>query len=128
MSVVIAPDLPVVVGDRARLAQVFQNLIGNAIKYMGPQKTPRVEISSRRQGEDTVYTVRDNGVGIEPQHQAAVFDLFTRLETSVTGTGVGLALVKRIVESHSGRIWVESEGPGAGSTFCFTLNLHSSTH
>ncbi len=121
VDVTISADLPVVTGDRARLAQVFQNLVENAIKYMGQESDPRVEISFRRQGQETVYSVRDNGLGIDPRYREKVFELFSRLEPGVPGTGVGLALVKRIVESHGGRIWVESEGEGRGSTFCFTL-------
>ncbi len=121
VEVEISPDLPVVIGDRARLVQVFQNLVENAIKYMGVESDPRIEISLRQPGAETVYIVRDNGVGIDPRYQEKVFDLFSRLETSIEGTGVGLALVKRIIEGHDGRIWVESEGQGRGSTFCFTL-------
>lgn len=121
VEVDVSPDLPVVAGDRARLVQVFQNLVENAVKYMGPQSAPRVEISPRRRDGEAVCCVRDNGVGIEPEYQDTVFDLFSRLDTTVEGTGVGLALVERIVESHGGRIWVESEGLGRGSTFCFTL-------
>ncbi len=124
VEVEISPDLPLVVGDRPRLVQVFQNLVENAIKYMGPESDPRIEISLRRRGAETVYYVRDNGLGIEPEYQASVFDLFSRLEPTIEGTGVGLALVKRIVESHGGRIWVESAGRGQGSTFCMTLPGH----
>ncbi len=119
-EVKISPELPVVIGDRARLAQVYQNLVENAVKYMGSPSGPRIEISLRRQGGETVYYVRDNGLGIDPKYHESVFDLFSRLETEIAGTGVGLALVKRIVESHGGRIWVESGGRGRGSTFCFT--------
>ncbi len=121
VTVEISPELPVVDGDRARLVQVFQNLVDNAVKYMGAQSDPRVEVLLRRRDAETVYYVRDNGPGIDPRYQTSVFDLFNRLEPSVDGTGVGLALVKRIVESHGGRVWVESEGQGQGSTFCFTL-------
>ncbi|MCP3960136.1 MAG: GHKL domain-containing protein [bacterium] len=127
VELVISSDLPVVVGDRVRLVQVFQNLIENAVKYMGSQSDPRIEVSRRRRGGENVYFVRDNGLGIDPRYQATVFDLFSRLETDVAGTGVGLALVKRIVESHGGRIWVESDGQEKGSTFCFTLG-GSGTH
>ncbi len=88
---------------------------------MGSQSEPRVEIGWRRRGGEPVCYVLDNGAGIDPRYQKTVFDLFSRLETRVAGTGVGLALVKRIVESHGGRIWVESEGQGQGSCFCFTV-------
>ncbi|MEM7585795.1 MAG: two-component regulator propeller domain-containing protein [Acidobacteriota bacterium] len=117
----VARRLPPVVGDRARLLEVFQNLIENAIKFMGDQASPRVEITAERQGSEVVCTVRDNGIGIAPEYQDRVFGLFERLEPSVQGTGVGLALVKRIVEVHGGRIRLESAGVGAGCTFTFTL-------
>ncbi len=122
----IEPDLPVVSGDRARLVEVLQNLIQNAVKYMGEEPHPRVEIGVWRgglpqHGGERVFYVRDNGIGIEPRHREKVFELFQRLSVEIEGTGVGLALVQRIVELHGGRIWVESDGLGQGSTFCFTL-------
>ena len=100
---------------------MLQNLLDNAAKFMGDQKEPRIEIGSRRDGEEVVTFVRDNGIGIDPQHRERVFGLFDKLDPKGEGTGVGLALVKRIVELHGGRIWVESEGRLLGSTFCFTL-------
>ena len=121
VKVEIAPDLPVVYGDRLRLREVLTNLMDNAVKFMGDQPAPRVEIGTRRDGEETVFYVRDNGVGIELQYHEKVFGLFDKLDKQTEGTGVGLAIVKRIVEVHGGRIWVESEGVGQGSTFCFTL-------
>src|SRR5262245_4129146 len=121
VQVHIAPDLPIVLGDRPRLLEVLQNLVDNAVKFMGPQPAPRIDIGVRQEGTETVYYVRDNGVGIAPQYQKQVFDLFERLDTSSDGTGIGLALVKRIIAVHGGRIWVESAGEGCGSTFCFTL-------
>ena len=125
VEVEVAADLPVVVGDRLRLGEVFQNLLTNAVKFLGDQPAPRIEIGHRemeRQGkvEDVVF-VRDNGIGIDPRYHDRVFGLFDRLDPEIPGTGVGLALVKRIVEVHGGRIWVESAGEGRGSTFCFTL-------
>ncbi len=118
VEVEIAP-LPTVFGDRVRLAEVFQNLLENAVKYMGDQPAPRIEIGIR---DDDIVYIRDNGMGIDPQYHDKIFGLFERLETRVEGTGVGLALVKRIVEFHGGRIWVESEGRGHGTTFCFVLS------
>ena len=117
------PDLAAVHGDRPRLIEIVQNLIDNAAKYMGGQVRPRIEIGQR--GEDPhsgfpVFYVRDNGIGIPPEHHERVFGLFNKLDPRSEGTGVGLALVKRIVEVHGGRIWLESEA-GAGSTFLFTL-------
>jgi signal transduction histidine kinase len=121
VEVIIAADLPVVYGDRPRLLEVLQNLVENAVKYMGEQPRPRVEIGLRYHDDEPVFFVRDNGIGIEPRYHERVFDLFARLDQKSTGAGVGLAIVKRIVEVHGGRIWVESEGGGRGSTFCFVL-------
>ncbi len=121
VEVEIAPDLPVVAGDRVRLLEVFQNLLANAVKFMGSQSEPRVEVGVRRaDGQETIF-IHDNGSGIDPRYQEKIFGLFERLDGQVEGTGIGLALVKRIVELHGGRIWVESPGMGYGSTFCFTL-------
>lgn len=117
----IAANLPVIHGDRGRLLGVMQNLIDNALKYMGGQKHPLVEIGSRRDGDETVFFVRDNGMGIDRNYAEKIFGLFEQLDPKAEGTGIGLALVKRIVEVHGGRIWLESEGQGRGSTFCFTL-------
>ena len=117
----IAPDLPPVVGDRVRLVEVYQNLISNALKYMGSQSAPRVEIGYENNGNGRRFFVRDNGIGIDPAYHEKIFGLFERLDASSEGSGIGLALVKRIIEMHGGRIWVESEGLGHGSTFYFTL-------
>jgi signal transduction histidine kinase len=117
----IAPDLPVVFADRPRLAEVLQNLVDNALKFMGGQPHPRVEIAARQDGNQTVCYVQDNGIGIDPRYHQKVFQLFDQLDPQVEGTGIGLALAKRIIEVHGGRIWVESEGQGKGCTFCFTL-------
>lgn len=122
VELVIAPDLPVVAGDRRRLIELLQHLLQNAVKYMGNQSSPKVEGDVRRLvGGGRVFYVRDNGIGIEPRFHDQVFGLFERLSADSEGTGVGLAVVKRIVELHGGRVWVESDGPGRGSTFCFTL-------
>ncbi|MCP4658377.1 MAG: histidine kinase, partial [bacterium] len=120
-EVAIAADLPVVTGDRTRLLQTLQNLVGNAVRYMGDQPAPRIEIGIRDDAGERVFTVRDNGIGIDPQHHEKVFGLFERLDAETEGTGIGLAVVKRVVEVHGGRIWVESQGRGHGSTFCFTV-------
>ncbi len=121
VQVEISPDLPTVAGDRPRLLEVLQNLIDNAVKYMGDQPRPRVEIGARPDDEETICYVRDNGIGIEPRYQERIFNLFDKLHPKTEGSGVGLALVKRIVEVHGGRIWVESKGAAEGSTFCFTV-------
>ncbi len=128
VQVEISPDLPVVFGDRLRLREVLQNLIDNAVKYMGDQSSPRVEIGSRDDGDETIVYVHDNGIGINPRYHQRIFGLFDQLEPNdprVEGSGIGLSLAKRIVEVHGGRIWVESEGLGHGSTFCFTLATKS---
>jgi signal transduction histidine kinase len=117
----IASDLPVVRADRRRLIEVFQNLVENAAKFADKGGAPRIEIGSRRDGDEAVFYVKDNGRGIDPRFLERVFDLFEKLEPAVDGTGVGLALVRRIVEAHGGRAWAESDGPGRGTTFCFTL-------
>lgn len=125
VQVEIAPDLPTVFGDRARLMEVFQNLIENGVKFMGDQPSPRIKIGAGvRDGIPFAY-VQDNGLGIDLAYQEKIFGLFDKLDDSVAGTGIGLALVKRIVEVHGGRIWVESQGNGSGSTFCFTLGEQS---
>jgi len=124
LEVDISPDLPVVFGDRPRLLQVLQNLIDNAAKFTGDQPWPRIEIGVRRdggEGEEGVFYIRDNGVGIDADHRERVFGLFRQLDPQVDGMGVGLALVKQIIEMHGGRIWVESKGHGQGCSFCFTL-------
>ncbi|NQT36823.1 MAG: PAS domain-containing protein [Planctomycetes bacterium] len=117
----VATDMPAVFGDRLRLTELVQNLIDNAVKYMGDQPRPRIEIGCRATGAETVCYVRDNGIGIDPRDHQRVFELFSQLDREAEGTGVGLALAQRIVEVHEGRIWIESEGLGHGSTFCFSL-------
>jgi signal transduction histidine kinase len=104
--------------------EVVQNLVDNACKFIGEQPQPHIEIGARQDEAEMVFYVRDNGIGIEPQYHYKIFGLFEKLDPTSDGTGVGLALVKRIVETHGGRIWVESEGIGQGSTFCFTLSLN----
>ncbi len=126
VEVQIGADLPVVHADRLRLSEVIQNLVENALKFLGDPPLPRIEIGVRNDRDEVVPVifVRDNGVGIPPRYQERVFRLFERLDPAVDGTGVGLALVKRIVEAHGGRIWIESEEGVAGTTFCFTLPGH----
>jgi signal transduction histidine kinase len=121
IQVQVAQDLPVLHGDRQRLMEVFQNLIENAAKYMGDQSSPCIEIG--HQGEEEgkpIFYIRDNGIGIAPEFHERIFGLFNKLDAQSDGTGIGLALVKRIIEVHGGRIWVESQ-LGSGATFYFTL-------
>jgi PAS domain S-box-containing protein len=123
IHVSIQEDLPTVFGDRRRLVEVLQNLVDNAAKFMGDQPQPRIEIGlSGYERGLPIFHVRDNGAGIDPLHHDRIFGLFNKLDTGSEGTGIGLALVKRIVESHGGRIWVESE-PAKGASFLFTLPI-----
>jgi len=118
---IVIDSMPSIPGDPTRLTEVFQNLIENAIKFMGDQESPYVHIGAvERDGMICCY-VKDNGAGIDARFQEQIFGLFERLSADVGGTGVGLALVKRIIEVHGGKVWVESEGSGLGSTFWFTL-------
>ncbi len=126
VEVEIKTDLPMIYGDQRRLAQVLQNLIENAVKFMGNQPSPRIVIGTRKDQEEQVIYVQDNGIGVDPSYHQTVFGLFNKLDTGTQGTGIGLALVRRIVEIHGGKVWVESQGKGFGSTFCFTLSSNHS--
>ncbi len=123
VEVKIEKDMPEVRVDRERIVEVVQNLLDNAVKFMGAQSRPRIEIGADGydHGEAVLY-VRDNGIGIDSQFHGRIFGLFNKLNPNIDGTGVGLALVKRIIEFHNGHIWVKSE-PGKGSTFYFTLPI-----
>ncbi|HLW81452.1 MAG TPA: ATP-binding protein [Candidatus Acidoferrales bacterium] len=113
--------LPTVQGDETQLGQLFQNLVGNALKFHGSEP-PCVHVSAQPINGEWRFSVQDNGIGIDPQHAQRIFLLFQRLHArdEYPGTGIGLAISKKIVERHGGRIWVESE-PGKGSTFYFSL-------
>lgn len=119
----LPPNLPEIYGDRTRLREVFQNLIDNAAKFMGNQPNPQIWIEARAADDPhfVLVSVRDNGIGIDPRHIQRIFGLFERLDQRVEGTGIGLTLVRRIVEAHGGKIWAESAGLGSGSTFYLTL-------
>ena len=121
VTVTIQPNLPVIFGDKPRLLEVLQNLIDNAAKFMGTQTQPRIEIGQAGVEDDKpILFVRDNGIGVAPEHFDRIFGLFNKLDVKSDGTGIGLALVKRIIEIHGGRIWIQSE-VGNGTTFYFTL-------
>ena len=110
--------------DQIRILEVIQNLVDNAIKFMGDQPNPSIRIGTSGVDEKSgfpIFYVADNGIGIDPKYHDTVFGLFNRLDQQKDGTGIGLTLVKRIIEVHGGRIWLESEGQGKGSTFYFTL-------
>jgi PAS domain S-box-containing protein len=125
VTIQLQPNLPSVFVDKPRLVEAIQNLLDNAAKYMGEQPNPRIEIGQRRESTEpgqSVFYIKDNGIGIAPEFHERIFGLFNKLDPKSEGTGVGLALVRRIIEIHGGQIWVESEA-GFGSTFLFTLPL-----
>ncbi len=115
-------ELPAVMGDRSQLVQLFQNLIGNGLKYHG-EKPPLIQVSAERAGRNWMVAIHDNGIGIATRHQEQIFDIFKRLhnQQEYPGTGIGLAVCRRVVQRHGGKIWAESEGEGCGSTFSFTI-------
>jgi signal transduction histidine kinase len=126
-AIVSHDPLPIVLADETQLLQLFQNLIGNALKFCDSQPC-QVHISAQPKGQAWLFSVRDNGIGLEPEYAERIFIIFQRLHKreEYPGTGIGLAICKRIVERHGGRIWVESQ-PGQGATFYFTLPAVSQT-
>ena len=125
-AAVTKDDLPSVSGDETQLVQLLQNLISNGIKFRKENLPPSVHISARRDGPDWVFSIRDNGIGIERQHFDRVFQIFQRLHSrsEYPGTGIGLSICKRIIDHHRGRIWIESV-PGEGTTFFFTISANA---
>jgi PAS domain S-box-containing protein len=127
IAVSIAQNLPIVYVDRPRLVEVMQNLLDNAAKFMGDQDSPRIEVGQKGfYGPMPILYIRDNGIGIPAEFMDRIFGLFNKLDARSEGTGVGLALVKRIIEFHNGIIWAESK-PGQGATFYFTLPVQPVT-
>jgi signal transduction histidine kinase len=108
-------------GDYQRLCQLWQNLIENAVKYSRDGVAAVIDLGWQQEHGETVFYVRDDGIGIDPRYHGKIFGVFEKLEPSSPGAGLGLSMVKRIVENNGGRIWVDSEGEGAGSCFRFTL-------
>ncbi|MCX6690600.1 MAG: ATP-binding protein [Methanoregula sp.] len=121
VTIRIDPDMPIVNVVHSRVREAVMNLLENGIKFMGGQPKPMIQIGVRDDQGEPVFTVKDNGIGIDPKYHGRIFNLFEKLDVKTEGTGAGLAIVKRIIEMHGGRIWVESKGVGKGSTFCFTL-------
>jgi len=121
-AVITADPLPNLSADGIQITQLFQNLIGNALKFQKPETTPEIHVSAREQGDTWIFSITDNGIGIDPRYSERIFKIFQRLHAKgeYEGTGIGLAICRRIVERHRGEITVRSE-PGVGSTFSFTL-------
>ena len=121
-----ASPLPTINGDRSQLSRMFQNLVGNALKFRQENRRPRVQIWAELRGQEWVFAIKDNGIGISPEHQDRVFEMFSRLHSRArySGTGIGLALCSKIAQRHGGGIWVESE-EGEGSTFRFNIPVMS---
>ncbi len=122
VQVKVGSELPEVFGDTERLVEVIQNLVDNACKFMGDQQEPVIEIGVQRREGSSIFYVKDNGIGIDKKFQEKVFGLFDKLDPNSNGTGIGLALVKRIIEVHGGKIWIESNVGEKGTTFLFTLS------
>ncbi len=128
IRVEIHADMPVVFVDRKRYLQVMHTLIDNAVRYMGSQPEPHVEIGARKGGEETICYVKDNGVGIEPCNHDKIFNFGEMRNNKTNAASMGMATAKRIIELNGGRIWVESGGKGQGCAFCFTVQPRSQTN
>jgi len=125
-DILVADGLPTVLGDPMELTRLFQNLMGNAIKYCSADRSPKVEIGWHERGNEYLVWVKDNGMGIAPEHHDRAFQIFQRLvpKDAYEGSGIGLAICKKIVEHYGGQIWIESE-IGQGSTFFMTFPIPS---
>ena len=122
---ITSDTLPTIAGDKTQLVQLFQNIIANGIKYQ-KEESPVIHVEAELRQKDWLFSVKDNGIGIAPQYQKRIFQIFQRLHTrqEYSGTGIGLAICKKIVELHGGKIWVESE-EGKGTSFLFTMPLET---
>jgi light-regulated signal transduction histidine kinase (bacteriophytochrome) len=123
-AIISYDQMPLVKGDEYQMILLFQNIVGNAIKYRR-EEAPRIHISALEDGDQYLFSVKDNGQGIDSEHLEGIFNIFKRLHTQekYEGTGIGLSIAQRIVHQHGGEIWVESE-PGEGSTFYFTIPMN----
>ncbi len=120
-TIKVSGNLPSIIADKNRIKDVFQNLIENALKYSKEDTNPVINIGCKKQRDKTVVFVKDNGIGMKPELTEKIFGLFTKLQSNTKGTGIGLAISKRIIEAHNGKIWAESAGPGKGSAFYFYI-------
>jgi signal transduction histidine kinase len=115
--------LPPCIGDRSQIDQVFSNLIDNALKYLDPSRPGLILITGHKNHKQVIYCVKDNGIGIAPEHHEKIFDIFHQITPSESkGEGLGLSIVQKIIERHEGKIWIKSE-PGKGSNFFLSLPL-----
>ncbi|MCB0279039.1 MAG: GHKL domain-containing protein, partial [Calditrichaeota bacterium] len=121
VEITVSSELPVIIADKKRLIEVMKNLLDNAIKYRNKNKRLKISITCLENGQHHLFAVSDNGLGIDMKYKDKIFGIFERLNQAIDGTGIGLAIVKSIIESHKGSVWVESDGPGKGSTFYFTI-------
>ena len=117
----ISDNMPIIFADKIRIREVFQNLIENAVKFREKDRQLEINIGCKKSNEKCVYYIKDNGIGVEKEYLSKIFGLFDKLDPNSEGTGIGLAIVKRIIELHGGKIWAESEGSGLGMSFYFTL-------
>jgi signal transduction histidine kinase len=120
-------DLPRCYGDETMVIQIFVNLIGNALKYLDPERQGVIEISGTKKDSHAVYCVRDNGIGIALQHREKIFEIFYQLNPSIQGEGLGLSIVQKAVDMHRGSLWIESE-PGSGTSVHVALPAHEKMH
>lgn len=125
VEVEVANNLPEVYVDKQRMIEVWLNLVENAVKFSKNHEKPKIKIDYIREDTKFIFSIMDNGIGIDKKYHETIFGLFNKLDNKSVGTGIGLALVKRIIEVHGGEIWVESEGPGNGTTFRFSLPVKS---